>query len=257
MLGNSLFCESFTFAFFHFKFCNKTKILARGGIRVVLYDNVEKQVKDALEGIDGQLKELEEQRLLFGKKAGEVKEKIRGEFCSLEKAVEGSEYVQECIPEDLELKKKVFGELDKHTSETTILASSTSNIQPSLFSEHLKHKERVIVAHPVNPPIAIPVVELVPSKWTHKAVIDTARDLMNSVGQKPVVLKKEVDGFLVNRLQFALLTEAFRLVEDGIADAEDIDRAVSDGLGLRWSFMGPFQTIDLNAPNGVEDYCNR
>eukprot|EP00042_Codosiga_hollandica_P047264 m.509994 g.509994 ORF g.509994 m.509994 type:complete len:232 (-) comp57413_c0_seq4:74-769(-) len=109
----------------------------------------------------------------------------------------------------------------------------------------------------VNPPHVIPLVELVPAPWTHPDVLARTRALMAAIGQSPIVVKKEVNGFILNRLQYALLMEAWRLVEDGVATAEDVDTAVSDGLGLRWSFMGPFKTIDLNAPSGLADYCER
>lgn len=176
---------------------------------------------------------------------------------SLESAVKDSIYVQECVPENLELKRKIFEQLDTLTEKTIILASSTSNIAPSKFTESLENRQRCLVAHPINPPFLIPLVEIVPSTWTDQTTISMTKKLLHDAGQKPVVLKKEVDGFLVNRLQYALLAEAFRLVEDGIADPDDIDSAISCGLGLRWSILGPFQTIDLNAPNGVSDYCER
>jgi 3-hydroxyacyl-CoA dehydrogenase len=112
-------------------------------------------------------------------------------------------------------------------------------------------------AHPVNPPIAIPVVEIIKAPWVKDATAQAVRTLMSDVGMSPVVLNREVPGFIVNRLQYAVLTEAYRLVEDGIASPQDVDTAICDGLGLRWSFMGPFQTIDLNAPQGVKDYCER
>jgi len=159
------------------------------------------------------------------------------------------------------LKLKFWAELDRvvsaHNNTRVILASSTSNLPASSFTADLRHRAQCLVAHPVNPPFAIPLVELVKSPYTDPQVVVRARAIMKQIGQSPIVLKKEVDGFCLNRLQYALLAEAYRLVEDGICDPEDVDTAVSDGLGCRWAFMGPFQTIDLNAPGGVVDYCNR
>lgn len=109
----------------------------------------------------------------------------------------------------------------------------------------------------MNPPFAIPVVEIIPAPWTAKEVTEKVMDLMKEVKMKPVLLKKEIDGFLINRLQYALLFEAYRLVADGVASPEDVDTTIRDGLATRWSFMGPFQTIDLNAPGGVKDYFER
>jgi 3-hydroxyacyl-CoA dehydrogenase len=142
-------------------------------------------------------------------------------------------------------------------NETTPLCSSTSNIKASLFTENLRHRAQCLVAHPINPPHLIPAVEVVPAPWTSPQTVQRVRSLLQSVGQAPIVLKKEIDGFIVNRLQYAVLGEAFRLIEDDVIDPNDLDLSISHGLGCRWAFMGPFHTIDLNAPNGVEDYCQR
>src|SRR5690606_2084294 len=119
-------------------------------------------------------------------------------------------------------------------------------IPASAFTEALKNRSRCLVAHPINPPHIIPLVEIVPAPWTDPAVVERTRALMNEVGQAPIQLTREVSGFVVNRLQGALLAEAFRLVENGVCTTADVDAAVADGLGLRWSFVGPFETIDLN-----------
>jgi 3-hydroxyacyl-CoA dehydrogenase len=103
----------------------------------------------------------------------------------------------------------------------------------------------------------VPVVELVPAPWTVPETVAAVRAFMDEVGQVPVELTREIEGFLINRLRAVLLMEAWRLVEAGYATASDIDRTIADGLGLRWSFMGPFETIDLNAPGGVADYARR
>jgi 3-hydroxyacyl-CoA dehydrogenase len=135
------------------------------------------------------------------------------------------------------------------------LASSTSGIPASAFTEGLKGRARCLVAHPINPPHIVPLVELVPAPWTDAAVVERTAALMRAVGQSPIRLNHEVKGFVVNRLQGALLSEAFKLGEDGVCSAADIDAAIKDGLGLRWSFIGPFETIDLNSPTGVRGYC--
>ena len=103
----------------------------------------------------------------------------------------------------------------------------------------------------------MPLVELVPAPWTDADVVTRARDLMIAIGQEPIVVRKEIGGFILNRLQGALLNEAMRLIADGYVSTEDLDRTVKHGLGLRWSFMGPMETIDLNAPAGVPDYAAR
>jgi len=109
----------------------------------------------------------------------------------------------------------------------------------------------------VNPPYLVPLVELVGAPWTDAAVVARTRGLMERAGQVPVTAFKETRGFVLNRLQAALVAEAFRMVRDGVMSAADVDACVKDGLGLRWSFMGPFETIDMNAPGGVADYVAR
>jgi 3-hydroxyacyl-CoA dehydrogenase len=174
---------------------------------------------------------------------------------SLEEALHGAEYVQESAPERLEVKQPLYVELDRLAAPEAILASSTSGFPASSFTEPLAHRARCLVVHPINPPHLIPLVEIVPAPWTAPEVVTRAAELMRAVGQSPVMLKREIAGFLVNRLQSAILGEAFRLIEDGLCDADDVDRAVSDGLGRRWAFLGPFETIDLNANSGIAEYC--
>ena len=176
---------------------------------------------------------------------------------TLEEAVRDAEYVQESGPERLEVKMETFARLDSVAKSETILASSTSAIVPSKFTEQLKGRARCIVAHPVNPPHLVPVVEVCGAPWTSAETKRRAIEIQKSVGQVPIDVKKEIDGFILNRLQVALLPEAFRLVPEGYVSPEDLDHTVADGLGLRWSFMGPFETIELNAPGGIPDYCRR
>jgi L-gulonate 3-dehydrogenase len=176
---------------------------------------------------------------------------------SLSEALDGVDFVQENGPERLEAKRAIFTELDRMAPRGAILASSTSAIVPSLFTESLPGRARCLVAHPVNPPHLVPVVELCGAPWTDPAVVARARAIYESLGQAPITVHREIDGFVLNRLQAALLAEAFRLVGEGVVDPRDLDRTVKDGLGLRWSFMGPFQTIELNAPGGIADYCTR
>ena len=187
---------------------------------------------------------------------GAAAERIRI-AADLAEAVAGADHVQENGPERLAVKQALFARLDALCPPETVIASSTSAIQCSLFTEGLRHRARCLVAHPVNPPHLIPVVELSGAPWTDPQVIARARAMFAAIGQAPVEVRREIDGFILNRLQAALLTEAFRLVADGYVSPQDLDTTVSQGLGLRWSFMGPFETIDLNAPGGVADYCAR
>jgi len=172
-------------------------------------------------------------------------------------AVRAADYVQESGPEVLATKAATFVQLDDLAPPGAILASSTSAIVASLFTERLPGRARCIVAHPVNPPHLVPVVELCGAPWTSVETRERARSILREVGQVPIEVKKEIDGFILNRLQAALLSEAFRLVQEGYVSPQDLDHTVADGLGLRWAFMGPFETIELNAPGGIADYCER
>jgi 3-hydroxyacyl-CoA dehydrogenase len=147
--------------------------------------------------------------------------------------------------------------IDEIIDPDVAVGSSSSGIPASAFTEDCRNRGNFLVAHPVNPPYLVPVVELVPSPWTAPQTVERVDSLMSGAGQVPVRVHGEVEGFILNRLQGALLREAWALFEEGYASAADIDRTVSHGLGLRWSFMGPFETIDLNAPGGVRDYAER
>lgn len=229
---------------------------ARGGYDVALYDREDGAPAAAVRYIDGVLPSLAEFDLLQGQEPATVLGRI-AIAASLAEALEGAGHVQENTPENVEIKHGVFSELERLAAPDTILASSTSAILPSAFSEHLKTRERCLVAHPINPPYLVPAVEVVPSPWTDPDACERTATLLRGAGQSPIVMKTEIDGFVMNRMQGALLDEAFRLVHDGYATPEDVDIGIREGLALRWSFMGPFETIDLNAPQGVRDYVER
>ena len=172
-------------------------------------------------------------------------------------ALAGADFVQENGPETVEAKRALFAEMDSLATPEAILSSSTSFIMASVVSEGLKGRARCLVGHPVNPPHLVPIVEIAPAPWTDPAVVERAKAIYEKAGQVPITLRKEKAGFVLNRLQAVLLAEAFRLVGEGVASAEDVDKTIRDGLGLRWAFMGPFETIELNAPGGIPDYCSR
>ncbi|EHA15572.1 3-hydroxyacyl-CoA dehydrogenase [Halomonas sp. HAL1] len=229
-------------------------VFARSGMSVCLYDvdaNALGQVRD---GIRQSLQDLLQAGLIEDIEA--PLSLIQTEN-NLAHAMRGVEYVQECGPEDIDAKRRIYSELESVVAIDTVLASSTSGIAASRFTNHLKHPERCLVAHPVNPPYLIPLVEVAPSPDTSEAAVNRTMQLMEQAQQTPILVRKEVQGFILNRLQGALLNEALRLFRDGYVSAEDLDKTVKHGLGLRWSFMGPFETIDLNAPNGVVDYGQR
>jgi L-gulonate 3-dehydrogenase len=230
-------------------------VFARAGRAVSLYDTDAGALENALVLIAGAANDLNREGLVE-----EDAQAILGRITAttdLTAALKYAVYAQENAPEDLELKCDLYAQMDTVAPADTIMGSSTSGIRASEFSEHLKGRHRVLVAHPVNPPSVVPLVELAPAPWTDQACVAKVRALMVAVGQQPITVLKEIDGFILNRLQGALLNEAMRLVADGFVSTEDLDKTVKHGLGLRWSFMGPMETIDLNAPAGVPDYCGR
>jgi 3-hydroxyacyl-CoA dehydrogenase len=176
---------------------------------------------------------------------------------TLEDAIADADFVQENGPEVLAVKIETFVRLDRAAPRDCVLASSTSAIVASQFTQALAGRDRCLVGHPVNPPHLVPIVELCGAPWTSDQARSRAREVYESIGQVPVDVLREVEGFILNRLQGALLAEAFRLVGEGYCTPQDLDKTISQGLGRRWSFMGPFETIELNAPGGIPDYCSR
>ncbi|HET7086348.1 MAG TPA: 3-hydroxyacyl-CoA dehydrogenase [Rhizomicrobium sp.] len=229
---------------------------ARAGHSIALWDQDAAACGKALTYIEALLPDLEAQDLLNGATAAQVRNRMRAAE-SLEAAMADADYAQENTPETVDIKRTIFARLDACARPETILASSTSAILPSAFTEELAGRARCLVVHPLNPPYLIPAAEVVPAPWTAPEVVARARDFLRAAGHAPIVMKRELDGFVMNRLQGALLEEAFRLVANGHASVEDVDIGIREGLALRWSFMGPFETIDLNAPGGVRDYVER
>jgi L-gulonate 3-dehydrogenase len=229
-------------------------VFAKAGLEVRIYDADRGATERALALIPAQLKELQSFGLVDDPVsiAAHLKPAYR-----LADAIDGAGYAQESVLEQVDLKRRLMQELEEIAGPDLVIGSSSSGIPASAFTQGLKIASRVLIVHPVNPPYLVPVVELVPSTETSLATVDFVDALMRGLHRSVVHLRKEIPGFVLNRLQAALLREAWALVEDGVASCEDIDKTVRDGLGWRWSFMGPFETIDLNAPGGVADYANR
>lgn len=229
-------------------------VFARAGLTVRVFDANPHTAQGVPTFIDAQLVQMHAHGLVDDPQAVQARVSVSP---TLAHAVEGAAYVQESVLERVDVKTALMRELDGLVDPAAVIGSSTSGIGTSRFTEGMALAPRVLVVHPVNPPHLVPVVELVPSPATAPEAVQFAYALMTAVGQSPVRVNKEVEGFVLNRLQGVLLREAWALVEDGVASCEDIDKTVRDGLGWRWSFMGPFETIDLNAPGGVADYAAR
>jgi L-gulonate 3-dehydrogenase len=203
-------------------------VFAAGGFDVALYD-VGGDIAEKARGLVAHgLSDLAEQGLVSDPQAAAARVRVAA---NLADALDGADLVQESLPESVETKRSIFSELDHLAAPGAILASSTSTIVASLFTESLAGRHRCLVAHPVNPPHLLPLVELVGAPWTTSEVIAKAKAIYEAVGQAPIIVKREIDGFILNRLQAVLLSEAFRLVEDGYVTPQDLDKTLKDGLG--------------------------
>jgi L-gulonate 3-dehydrogenase len=231
-----------------------SNVFARSGWDVKVYDP-DQGARDRASGlIRDSLRDLVQYGLVQDADAAAARISVAG---SLEEAVSDVTLVQESGPERVDAKIEIWKALDAAAAPETILASSSSAITASRFTEGLAGRSRCLIAHPVNPPHVVPIVELCGATWTSPDVVAKARAIYEQVGQVPIEVKKEIDGFILNRMQAVLLSEAFRLVGEGYVSAEDLDKTIQHGLGLRWAFMGPFETIEMNAPGGIRDYCER
>ncbi len=228
-------------------------LFARAGHPVSLFDNSAETASGALDIIDESLSDLKEHDLVDD--PGAVRRRIQV-ATSLGEALDGAVHAQEAVTEKLVAKQAAFKDMDALARPETVLASSSSTMPASAYTENLAGRRRCLLAHPLNPPHLVPLVELCPAPWTDASAIERTRALMVSIGQVPITMTKEVPGFIVNRLQVALLNEAFALLEDDCISAADVDKAITHGLGLRWSVVGPFETIDLNAARGLSHYVD-
>jgi 3-hydroxyacyl-CoA dehydrogenase len=176
---------------------------------------------------------------------------------SLVEALGGATWVQESGPEHLPAKQALYAQMDDGAAPEAILASSTSTLDMTEIARGLRGAGRCLVAHPVNPPHVVPAVELLGGVATGPDVVTRAAEWLRALGQTPVILRRYVPGFLLNRMQAALVREAISLLDRGVADVDAIDAVIRDGLGLRWALMGPFGVANTNADGGAREYFTR
>ncbi|XP_015794723.1 lambda-crystallin [Tetranychus urticae] len=231
-------------------------IFVSAGYRVQMYDNQPEKVITAIKSIVDQLNNLESKKLLRGNLSASEQAALISGATTMSEVLQDVFWVQECVFEDVALKQKVFKHIDSMLKCDPILCSSTSFIPPSQFMGHTRHRSSALVNHPVNPPYFAPLTELVPSPWTKPEIVSRAKAILTEVGQKPIVVKKEVPGFIINRIQDAIFAEAYRLIEDDVVSVEDLDAVMSEGLGMRYAFTGPWETAHLNA-NGMTEYFEK
>jgi 3-hydroxyacyl-CoA dehydrogenase len=220
-------------------------VFACAGVDVTLHDSSQAAIDTALDFTSDAASALAELDLLNGQSPADIIRQLKP-VSDLAAAVHDADYIQESVPERLTIKQDLYKRLAALAKADAVIASSASGLPASFFRAEIEGRERCVVAHPINPPHLILLVEIVPAPWTSPVVVERNDVLMRHAGQVPIRLSREVEGFVVTRLQSAILNEAFRMVEDGISSVSDMDSAVTNGLGLRWFFMGPFETIDLN-----------
>ncbi len=170
----------------------------------------------------------------------------------LEQAVTGADVVQENSPERLAIKRDLFARVEAAAPGTALLLSSTSGLMPTDMAADMTDPGRVLVGHPFNPPHVVPLIEVVPGAQTPPAAVEAAVAHYRSLGKVPVVLHKEIGGFVANRLQSALFRESVHLVLSGVVSAEELDQVVTESIGLRWSTAGPFESYHMGGgPGGI------
>ena len=228
-------------------------LFASAGRRVHVYDPSAEQRAALVEQVAASWRDLDSFQLASSTESA-VRERLHV-LDSLRAAAADADYVQECAPEQVPVKHEIFAELDACTRPDAVLASASSALPISRFAHDLRGKQRCLIAHPGNPPFLLRVIELVPAEFTDPTVVQRAANVLSSIGLAPIVVRKEIAGFVFNRLQGAVLREAYCLVRDGVASVEDIDRIMRDGLGLRWSVVGPFETVDLNTRGGIASHA--
>ena len=217
---------------------------ARGGFEVAIFDTQPGRAETAIAEAADDANDLVAAGLIQASDIPGIVSRLTP-ATDLESAAARAEVVFEAVAEDLEVKRRVFARLDQATAPTVLLLSNTSSLAISDIAAACQRPERVALAHWILPPHLIPVVEVAPGPRTSAATIATVRDLLERLGKWPVVLEREMPGYLINRLQFALLREAMDLVGQGVASAEEIDRAVRGSIARRMPVMGLFGQADL------------
>ncbi len=217
---------------------------AAGGHTVVLIDTTDENLRAAMQNVSATLAVLQEQGLIESTSAESVPGRIRTST-SIAGAMDDVGFVVEAVFEDLDLKRRVFADLDRHCPPHAVLSSNTSSFMTSQLAPSTNRPDKVIVANWWNPPHLLPLVEVVRGPDTSAETINITKRVLESIGKRPVVLQKESLGFIGNRMQFALLREALSVVDKGIASAEDVDTVVKTGFGRRLAVAGPLEVFDM------------
>jgi 3-hydroxybutyryl-CoA dehydrogenase len=212
------------------------QVFALAGHDVTIYDSFEKTLATAKDRILANLRDLGDDPSAVNRITPD------GDLAA---AVRDADYVVEAVLEDLALKQKIFAEIEKHVRPDTILASNTSVLPITSIMQGLERRERAVGTHWWNPPFLVPLVEVIETQWTSAATVDFTMKLHADAGKKPAHVKKDVPGFIGNRLQHALWREAVALVENGICDAETVDAVIKAAFGRRLAVLGPLENADM------------
>jgi 3-hydroxyacyl-CoA dehydrogenase len=229
-------------------------VLERAGVEVALYDVSQEQLENARAGVDLARSVLDR---LGNEGAGGAELRFESDLAA---ALTGADMVIEAVPEKLELKQQVFADFEQHVSPEAVLASNTSGIPITKIAEGLEHPERVIGMHWSNPPHLIPMIEVIPGERTAPEIADTTEELIRRIGYHPCTLKKEVPGFVENRVLYAIMRECLALVDEGVVDAEALDLNVKWGIGYKLAVVPPMALLDmagLDIYNSVASYLNQ
>jgi ketoreductase RED1 len=227
-----------------------TALFLANGLRVRVYDprpELAQAVRSSLAGAAPALEQL-------GYSTAGFDERLRIE-ANMETAARDAALVQESGPEKIEFKRECFAALEDCVGPTALLLSSTSSLRATEISRGMRYPERMLVGHPFNPPHIMPLVEVVPGEKSAPQAVAEAASFYRALGKAPVVLHREIDGFVGNRLQAAVLRESIYLVEQGVVSVEELDTLMTNSLGLRWSAVGPFQGMHLGGgPGGITHF---
>ncbi len=225
-----------------------------GGYKVMLFDISEEILATARAHVQKNLELFFTSGLI---KEAEIEASLQrlSTTTDLEKAVSGADFIVEAVPEDINLKQNLFEKIESFAKEDAIIASNTSSLTLKEIGKRVKNKSRLVVTHWFNPPHIVPTVEVVKSEDTSDKTVDIAYELMEKIKKSPVKINWEIPGFIVNRIQIAMVREVLNLYEKGVASAGDIDRAVRGSMGFRLASIGPLLTIDLGGVKLWRSVC--
>jgi 3-hydroxybutyryl-CoA dehydrogenase len=227
---------------------------AQAGFRVMLYSQTQARLDRALARIGNSQAVFVQEGLYTAAEAEAARARITV-TTSLAQALDGVQFVLESVPENLEIKQKLFREMETLCPPDTILTTNTSGLSITAIASACRHPERVGGQHWANPPEIVPLVEVVRGEQTSDETMETIYRVTEKLGKAPVRVMKDIAGFASNRLQYALLREALYLVEAGVVSPEDVDRTLKNGVGFRYPWLGPLETVDLGGLDVFHAIC--